>query len=384
MAHSPQMGPSAPTPPPDLLAPTGIDGLDDVLGGGLPRNRLYLVQGWNPATKAHTPVQRRDYVDPGPQRSEGEILSIYLRDKMTVTPRLFLEAGLRFEDQSGSNDVGEQIIDASTIAPRLAATYDLTGDARTILSATAGRYYDFIIQGFVDGFAEKASRANYDLYSWNAAANQYDFVRTVITAGGSSLRPNLDLEPGEMDEYTLGIQRQLGRTMGVGLRYVNREWNNLIDDFYRFDANEDIQTDYVNLDYAERSYNALQATFEKRFANNWSLMSNYTYSETEGNHFSQTATALDDYPTNMCRSNDSTVGTLPCSQVFNVSGPASYDRPHVFNMLGTYAMNPGCGSRAAYGKTSRCRSSRMRSNSVPCSGGASASGCMASSRDRVT
>ena len=107
------------------------------------------------------------------------------------------------------------------------------------------------------------------------------------------------------------------------------------------DANEDIQTDYVNLDYAERSYNALQATFEKRFANNWSLMSNYTYSETEGNHFSQTATALDDYPTNMCRSNDSTVGTVPCSQVFNVSGPASYDRPHVFNMLGTYAMNLG-------------------------------------------
>ncbi|HEU5161856.1 MAG TPA: TonB-dependent receptor, partial [Thermoanaerobaculia bacterium] len=249
-------------------------------------NRLYLVRGWDPATKAHTPVQRRDYVDPGPQRSDGEILSVYLRDKMTLGPRLFVEAGLRFEDQSGNNDVGEQIVDATTIAPRLAATYDLTGDARTILSATAGRYYDFIIQSFIDGFAENASRANYDLYTWNPTANRYDFTRTVITAGGSTLIPNLDLEPGEMDEYTLGVQRQIGRTMGVGLRYVMRDWSNLIDDFYRYDANKNIKTDYVNLDFAGREYRALQATIEKRFANNWSMMGNYTYSETEGNHFS--------------------------------------------------------------------------------------------------
>ncbi|HSN67951.1 MAG TPA: hypothetical protein VLV48_01815, partial [Thermoanaerobaculia bacterium] len=73
----------------------------------------------------------------------------------------------------------------------------------------------------------------------------------------------------------------------------------------------------------------------------WSMMGNYTYSETEGNHFSATASALDDHPTNMCKSADPTVGTLPCSQVFNVWGTASYDRPHVLNLLGSYAMNLG-------------------------------------------
>ncbi len=35
--------------PPDIkpgaLCPTGIAGLDDILGGGLPANRFYLVQG---------------------------------------------------------------------------------------------------------------------------------------------------------------------------------------------------------------------------------------------------------------------------------------------------------------------------------------------------
>ncbi|HSN68914.1 MAG TPA: TonB-dependent receptor, partial [Thermoanaerobaculia bacterium] len=329
-------------------------------------NRLYLVRNYDAATGTFTPVQRRDYVDPGPQRSEGEILSIYLRDKMTLGPRLFVEAGIRMEDQTGQNDVGEDIVDAQTIAPRLAATYDLTGDARTILSATAGRYYDFIIQSFIDGFAENASRANYDLYTWNAAANRYDFTRTVITAGGSTLRPNLDLEPGEMDEYTIGIQRQFGRTMGAGLRYVMRDWNNLIDDFYRFDANKNIKTDYVNLGIAGREYRAIQATLEKRFANNWSMMGNYTYSETEGNHFATTATSLNDHPGYNCRSSDPTVGTIPCDQVTNVWGPPTYDRPHVLNLLGSYAMNLGpvsltfggagyFNSGANYSKTSSVR-----------------------------
>src|SRR4051812_14300284 len=32
-------------PPSKSPCPTGIEGLDDVLRGGLPRNRLYLVQG---------------------------------------------------------------------------------------------------------------------------------------------------------------------------------------------------------------------------------------------------------------------------------------------------------------------------------------------------
>src|SRR5579871_4747523 len=32
-------------PSPDHRAPTGIDGLDHILGGGFPRNRIYLIEG---------------------------------------------------------------------------------------------------------------------------------------------------------------------------------------------------------------------------------------------------------------------------------------------------------------------------------------------------
>src|SRR5215211_5370387 len=35
----------APPPPPSPRLSTGIAGLDDILGGGLPPDRLYLIQG---------------------------------------------------------------------------------------------------------------------------------------------------------------------------------------------------------------------------------------------------------------------------------------------------------------------------------------------------
>jgi hypothetical protein len=304
-------------------------------------NRLYLVRDYNPATGSFTPSQRRDYDDPGPQRSEGEITSIYLRDKMTLGPRLFLEAGVRFEDQSGTNDVGAKIIDAQSFAPRLAASYDLFGNGRTLLTATAGMYYDFIIQSFIDGFAENASRANYNLYTWNTTTNQYDFTRRVVTAGGSTLQPNLDLEPGEMTEFTLGFQRQLGRTMGVTVRGVMRDWENLIDDNYYFNTNKNLVINYDNFSGAKREYRSLQTTFDKRFSNRWSMLANYTWSETKGNHFSTTASSYADHPDAMCRSTDATVGTVPCRDVIGITGFASYDRPHVFNLLGQYAFELG-------------------------------------------
>src|SRR3984957_19147893 len=38
------MNPSRPSQEKDR-APTGVPGLDDILGGGLPRDRIYLLQG---------------------------------------------------------------------------------------------------------------------------------------------------------------------------------------------------------------------------------------------------------------------------------------------------------------------------------------------------
>ncbi|HJQ38582.1 MAG TPA: TonB-dependent receptor [Thermoanaerobaculia bacterium] len=309
-------------------------------------DRLYVVRNYNVYNGTFTPVQRRDFLNPGPQVSEGKIDSVYLRDKFSIGRRWFFEVGGRYEKQDGQNDVGANVVEASTFAPRLSMNYDLFANGQTLVTASYGRYYDFILQSFADNYAEGAQRANFDLYVWNATTSQYVFNRQVITAGGQSLTPAaLGLDPNKMDEYTVGLQHQLGRSAGVMLRYVHRKWSDLIEDHYDYDADGNIISDYFNYDGAFRDYDALQAQFDKRFGNNWSLLANYTYSRTKGNFFSNFASVLVDFPNSTCVTNDTTVGnngTLPCADVMNsIEGRATYDSPHVANVLGTYGFHLG-------------------------------------------
>ncbi|HUP66290.1 MAG TPA: TonB-dependent receptor [Thermoanaerobaculia bacterium] len=304
-------------------------------------NRLYEVF-FNPVTydfdKTKAGQYRYDFADLGPQTSSGGVDSIYLRDKFTVGPRINIEAGVRFEDQSGANDLGVPVVDSQVISPRLAGTFDMTGDGRTLLTATAGRFHDFILQTFIDGYAQTVQRGIYDVYGWDVPSQQWVFVESVNPVSGG-IDPNLNLNPTYTDEITIGLQRQIGSTIGVGIRAITREWNDLVDDFRRYDANGALQVDYENSADAERKYNAVQTTFEKRFSRNWSLLANYTYSKSEGNHFGNTTSGVNNFADATCRGVlDPTLGDMPCSEAIATQyGRALYDYPHLINLLGTYA-----------------------------------------------
>ncbi|HUP65845.1 MAG TPA: TonB-dependent receptor [Thermoanaerobaculia bacterium] len=307
-------------------------------------NRLYEVF-FDPVTydfdKTRTGQFRYDFADLGPQNSTGGVDSIYLRDKFTVGPRINIEAGVRYEDQFGKNDVGTPVVDSQVLSPRLSGTYDLTGDGRTLLTATAGRFHDFILQTFTDGYAQTRQRAVYDIFEWNVATQSWVFIDAINPTSGG-IDPNLDLNPSYTDEVTLGFQRQLGATMGVGVRGVWREWDDLIDDFRRY-VGGTVEVDYENSSLAKRSYQGIQTTFEKRFANNWSMLANYTYSKAEGNHFSNATSGVNNFANAMCRGHlDASIGTIPCQQAIdNLSGRATYDYPHFLNVLGTYSRPVG-------------------------------------------
>ena len=97
-------------------------------------------------------------------------------------------------------------------------TYDLSGDGKTLLTGSYGRYYASIIQGFSDAFAQVAQQANYNNYMWNGSAFVFS---NRVQVSGSSFTPNLDLKPSHVDEATVGFQRQFGRSMGAGVRYIS-------------------------------------------------------------------------------------------------------------------------------------------------------------------
>jgi hypothetical protein len=304
-----------------------------------PNAQVFNVTNYSQATGAFTPSERLDY-QTGDSTSTGKILSLYARDKLRVTDRVAVEVGLRYEKQTGSSDLGITTVDASAFSPRLAATYDLSGDGKTLVSAYYGRLFATILQGFSDSFAGVPQQENYDLFAWNGSA--YVFSQA-IRVGGSDFEPNTDLKPSHVDEFTLGFQRQFGRSMAAGVRFVNRKWGNLIDDILTFRSDNSVNRVVINYDEAERKYRGVQFTLEKRTSNNWNAQGSYTYSRTEGNHFADNFSGLGDFLDSQCRTTvDTSIGvggTIPCAEVNNGAnkfGRPIHDRPHNFKLSGAY------------------------------------------------
>jgi len=308
-------------------------------------NQLYVDASFDPVTRTFVPSSRRDYDSPQASTSQGKITALYARDKLDIIPRLFAEIGVRYEKQTGDSDVGTGTIDTSTFSPRLSFSYDITGDGRSIIVGSYARPYQFITQGFSDSFAIVPQQGNYTNYTWDGTK----YVQGAhIVVGGSSFRPNTDLKPSYVDELTLGYQRQLGRTMGAGIRGIYRSWGDLIDDVRSFNADNTIARSVVNYGPAKREYRGVELTFEKRFSKNWALNANYTWSRATGNHFADSFSALGDFLDANCRTTtDPTIGNngvLPCSEVqngANKDGLASYNRPHDLKAQGSYGFNFG-------------------------------------------
>lgn len=305
-----------------------------------PNNQFFVVGGFNPFTRVVVPLVRQDYDEPRDSTSKGNVYSLYARDKFEVGKRLALELGARFEKQNGTSDVGAATIDASTISPRAGASYALSEDGKSIIVGSYGRFFQFVVQSFSDGFANVPQQANYNNLVWDGT--RYVFQNRV-EVGASAFKPNTDLRPTHIDEGTIGFQRQLGRNLAVGLRGVFRSWGDLIDDVRTFNPDRSVKREVINYGPAERNYKGVELTFEKRYSNNWNAGASYTYSRTRGNHFVNTFSGLGDYLDANCRTTvDLGVGTngvLPCREVqdgANKTGHPDYDRPHSLKLNGAY------------------------------------------------
>ncbi|HJU42940.1 MAG TPA: TonB-dependent receptor, partial [Vicinamibacterales bacterium] len=309
-----------------------------------PNSQLYLAETYNQASGVMVPASRRDY-DAGPSTSTGKIHAVFARDKFEAGDRVSLEAGLRWERQTGASDIGTDTVDTSVIAPRFSGTFDLEGNGKSLIVGSWGRYYASIIQGFSDAFAAVPQQTNYDNFVWTGSTFAFS---NRVQQGGSTFRPNTELKPFYLDETTIGFQRQFGQTMAAGVRFIARGWNDLIDDVRTFNPDGTIQRQVVNYDAAERKYRGLQFTFERRFSGNWNAQGSYTYSSTRGNHFDNNFSGLGDYLDAQCRTTaDPTIGSngvISCNEVSNGAnkyGSPIHDRPHNVKLNAAYVRGFG-------------------------------------------
>ena len=302
-------------------------------------NQLFVDKSYDLAHQTFVPSQRRDYDPPIPSSSHGRNTSLFALDKFQVG-RVSLNLGVRGEKQTGSSDAATEVVSTTTISPRLSGTFDLRRDGKLLAVASYGRFYQNILQQFDDQFAVFAPKSNFLLFNWDAVNNRWDAAGHQSLSGGNV--GVHDIKPTYLDEFTLGLERQIGRNVGVSLRGIHRTWKNIIDDAISLSPSGSIISRvFVNLPEAKRSYNALEAVFNKRYSE-WGTQVSYTYSRSRGNQFGTIATDLANFNGSKCRSAiDPTIGqggVIDCAVATSVNreGYAPFDRTHVLRAYSAY------------------------------------------------
>ena len=331
----------------------------------------------------------------------------YIEDAIKVTDRLIVTAGLRNESFKNKNGDGETFLESKNfISPRLAAAWDVNGDASMKIYGSAGRYS---LQIPTHVAVRGASRSLYtNQYFAYTGIDPVTGLPTGLTQTGPAASANneygqakkvkevsaLDLKPTYQDEMTLGIEKALASGITGGVKFTYRKLKQTIDDlcdyrpFDKYAADNGINTDnyggfgcasfnpgkansflvdyagngtYTKVDLtaaelgfgkAKRTYAALDFFLEHAFRDGWYGKVTYTYSKSKGNTEGQTKS--DNAQTDVAAT--STWDTPELME--GAYGYLPNDRTHQIKAYGFYQLSPewmvGANFRAESGRPKNC------------------------------
>lgn len=214
-------------------------------------------------------------------------------------------------------------------APRANLTFDITGDGKTVLKASVGRYLDQVNTGTPPNPNVSITQA----YTWNDTNNDLVFQAGTPVwdgtkyVGGELGAPSgnanipataifdTTLKRAKRNEFTIGVDRELVPTLLGSLTYIYRKekdpqgtvdqsidtWGSIYtqrtltdpgrdgvvgssDDapivVYDLNANASTSTKTVNDDRLAQRYNGIELTLTRRFQGKWSALGSYSYSHT--------------------------------------------------------------------------------------------------------
>lgn len=239
--------------------------------------------------------------------------ALFLDDSWTMSDRLTLNLGVRFDYNHGSIpdydelDIHEQptgtvipgIPDVArwkNISPRFGINYQLTADKKTVLRASYGRYYDALIIG--DFQSSTPAQATFHVRQYNPATGVYDIPwYSWNPTAQLGLDPNL--KTPYSDQFSMAVEREIAANFSLSATFIYKKSANSINQTNTAAQYEEISfTDtysgntitvynqitplqnfyLVTNPGDEKTYKAFMLVANKRLSNNWQLYSSLTIS----------------------------------------------------------------------------------------------------------
>lgn len=308
-------------------------------------------------------------------------ISAFVQDSWTISDRLVINPGFRVNYWRGYvPDVSGAVFKPKMgFAPRIGLTYNVFGDNSTALKLHYGKYYHGLFGQFFFRLQPMGSEAAYvigPVYDdWNGLPEgthgEDEWVNDWEDEWVNEYTMDPNLKIAHMNQYVIGIEREIMKDVSVGASFIYRTNHNMQDrvnilgEWTETTWVCDIEGPYFGKTYTiyerenpgenqyyltnpkegedygqafdnivaftpTRKYRGLQLTFEKRYSNGWMLNASYVLGKawgTDDNSFYDWAQGRGSM------FGASTMYSNPNYQI-NADGPLSIDPTHQLKIFG--------------------------------------------------
>jgi outer membrane receptor protein involved in Fe transport len=156
-------------------------------------------------------------------------IGIFTQDEWRLSPRITINAGLRYDVQMLPSLVET---DTDNISPRLGVSWDVRGDGRSVLRAAAGTYYAPIPLRAVSNALQR-NGTTYRIVQVGPAfpdapvfPNRFATFPTAILTNITTIDPNI--QNSRSDQVSLQYERQFGATASASIGYEHLRGQDII------------------------------------------------------------------------------------------------------------------------------------------------------------
>jgi len=314
--------------------------------------------------------------DPANAGGQFVTVGVFGSDALTIGNRLTINGGLRFDHSraisqdlraldADGNETGILIGGLGTmytwnvVSPRLGATAKLSSDGRTVLRISYGRFTQGVVTGELAPF--HPGQTSVTTRGFDSATGDYTRIVSIVDPK-RNLQLDSAMRPPRTDQYSTGVDRELGRRIAIGIAYVHKHGDDFIgwtDVGGQYREETRILADgrplpvwvlvngtaarrflLTNPDDYSLTYNGLVTVVEKRRSNGWQASGSYTFSRADGLQAYSGTTAAGPQvstvgaPPGAFSTGPVTFGRDP-NDLTNARGRLPNDRPHLFRTMGS-------------------------------------------------